>query len=174
MLDRAARSAGVVPLYPFYDHRVVELCLWQPDAARIRHGQPRALLREAMRGVLPEAVRLRADKTDFIADFHAALRRDCAGRLAPLRAGPAILEGWVDGATLRADLAQLDHDPAPDAQAIFRLWRAMWLTAWLERRASWAAPPAGAAPLSAALAPTAPQGAAFAAAAPLCPGPLFD
>ncbi|ARJ68963.1 asparagine synthase-related protein [Paracoccus contaminans] len=174
VLDRAARSAGVVPLYPFYDHRVVELCLWQPDAARIRHGQPRALLREAMRGVLPEAVRLRADKTDFIADFHAALRRDCAGRLARLRAGPAILQGWVDGATLRADLAQLDHDPAPDAQAIFRLWRAIWLAAWLERRASWAAPPAGAAPLPAALAPTAPQGAAFATAAPLCPGPLFD
>lgn len=174
VLDRAARGAGVVPLYPFYDHRVVELCLWQQDAARIRHGQPRALLREAMRGVLPESVRLRADKTDFIDDFLAALRRDSAGRLARLRAGPGILEGWVDGATLRADLSRLDRDPAPDAQTAFRLWRAIWLAAWLERRPSWAAPLAGPVPLPRAFAPSAPQGAAFATAAPLCPGPVSD
>lgn len=139
MLDRSARAAGVVPLYPFYDHRVVELCVWQPGPERIAGGQPRALLRRAMQGVLPEPVRLRRDKTNFLADFWAALQQDPAGRMAALRARPGVLEGWVDPATLRRDLERLGPGSAPDPQTAFRLWRAVWLAAWLERRA---APPA--------------------------------
>lgn len=135
MLDRSARAAGVVPLYPFYDHRVVELCVWQPGPERIAAGQPRALLRRAMQGVLPEPVRLRRDKTNFLADFWAALQQDPAGRMAALRAGPGVLEGWVDPATLRRDLVRLGPGSAPDPQTAFRLWRAVWLAAWLERRA---------------------------------------
>ena len=139
VLDRSARAAGVVPLYPFYDHRVVELCVWQPGLERIAAGQPRALLRRAMQGVLPEPVRLRRDKTNFLVDFWAALQQDPAGRMAALRTGPGVLEGWVDPATLRRDLERLGSGAAPDPQTAFRLWRAVWLAAWLERRAD---PPA--------------------------------
>lgn len=133
VLDRSARSIGVTPLYPFYDHRVVEFCVWQPGPERIADGQPRALLRQAMRGVLPESVRLRRDKTNFLTDFWAILKQDPAGRMAALRAGPGVLEGWTNQATLGRDLARLESDAAPDPQTAFRLWRAVWLAAWLER-----------------------------------------
>ena len=144
LLGRAAQADGVAPRYPFYDHRVVELCVWQPELAKVAGGRPRALLREAMRGVLPESVRLRRDKTDFIADFWTTLRQDPQGRLAAFRAGPGPLQGWVDAGVLRADAARLARSPDPDPAVAFRLWRALWLAAWIERgpaRAFTAPPP---------------------------------
>lgn len=135
-LDRAAQAEGMEVHYPFYDHRVAELCVWQPAAAKVAGGRPRALLRAATRGLLPDAVRLRRDKTDFLAGFWAALRRDPQGRLAALRTGHGPLRGWVDAATLHADAAILARSPEPDPQAAFRLWRALCLAAWLERNAA--------------------------------------
>ena len=133
ILGRAAQAEGVTPRYPFYDHRVVELCVWQPELAKVAGGQPRALLREAMRGVLPESVRLRRDKTDFIADFWTTLRQDPQGRIAAFRSEPGLLQGWVNADILRADAARLARSAEPDPQVAFRLWRALWLAAWLER-----------------------------------------
>lgn len=132
-LGRAAQAEGVEPRYPFYDHRVVELCVWQPELAKVAGGRPRALLREAMRGVLPESVRLRRDKTDFIANLWTTLRQDPQGRLAAFRADPGPLRGWVDAGVLRADAAHLARAAEPDPQVAFRLWRALWLAAWIER-----------------------------------------
>lgn len=134
-LGRAAQAEGVAPRYPFYDHRVVELCVWQPETAKVAGGRPRALLREAMRGVLPESVRLRRDKTDFIADFWTTLRGDPQNRIASFRTDPGPLRGWVDAGVLRADAARLARSPAPDPQVAFRLWRALWLAAWIARGA---------------------------------------
>ena len=134
-LDRAAQAEGVAPRYPFYDHRVAELCIWQADAAKVAGGCPRALLREAMRGVLPESVRMRRDKTDFMPGFWAALRRDPAGRIAAFRANPGPLRGWANAAVLRADAERLAGSSVPDPHVAFRLWRALWLAAWIERGA---------------------------------------
>ncbi|MBB1499160.1 asparagine synthase-related protein [Paracoccus sp. MC1862] len=134
-MGRAAQAEGVAPRYPFYDHRVVELCVWQPEPAKVAGGQPRALLRRAMRGILPESVRMRGDKTDFIAGFWGALRRDPQGRIAALRADPGPLRGWVDTGILRADAERLARAPEPDLETAFRLWRSLWLAAWLERPA---------------------------------------
>lgn len=151
-LGRAAQAQGVTPRYPFYDHRVVELCVWQPESAKVADGYPRALLRAAMRGLLPEAVRLRRDKTDFLSGFWAALRQDPQGRIADLRADPGPLRGWVDAAVLRADADRLARSAAPDPQTAFRLWRALWLAAWIDRGA---APRAIPAPASVPAAPEA-------------------
>lgn len=132
-LDRAAQGTGVSPRYPFFDHRVVELCIWQPDAAKIAGGRHRALLREAMRGILPETVRTRRDKTNFLASFWTNLRADPTGRLAGFRTDPGSLRGWVNEAILRADAERLAQSAEPDSTTAFRLWRATWLAAWLER-----------------------------------------
>lgn len=133
ILDTAARSAGVTPHYPFYDHRVVELCLAQPAALRIADGQPRSLLRRAMQGVLPDSVRLRRDKVDFLPDFWASLRRD--RNVHQLLADPQSLQGWVNIATLQADGQRLKSD-TPHPVAAFRISRALALATWLEARAS--------------------------------------
>lgn len=132
-LDRTAQGTGISPRYPFFDHRVVELCIWQPDAAKIAGGRHRALLRAAMRGVLPESVRTRRDKTNFLATFWTNLRADPTGRLAGFRTDVGPLRGWVDETVLRADAERLAQSAVPDSTTAFRLWRATWLAAWLER-----------------------------------------
>lgn len=135
-LGGAARAEGIEVRYPFYDHRVAELCVWQPSAARIAQGRPRALIREATRGLLPESIRLRRDKANFIGGFWSALRRDPGGRFAALGADLGPLQGWVNPATLRADVERLRNSSDPEPQTAFRLWRALCLAAWLDRSAT--------------------------------------
>ncbi|WP_134680581.1 asparagine synthase-related protein [Paracoccus ravus] len=131
ILDAAARDAGVTPHYPFYDHRVIEICAAQPDHARIHGGQPRSLLREAMRGILPEKIRQRTGKTNFLPHFWLCLTRE--KRVARMLANPASLQGWVNIDRLRADGQRL-RNPVPDARTAFRLSRALSLADWLEAR----------------------------------------
>lgn len=135
-LGRAAQAEGMQARYPFYDHRVAELCVWQPAAAKVAKGRPRALLREATRGLLPESIRLRRHKTDFLRGFWSALRRDPGGRFAALADDPGALRGWVNPATLRADVECLKRSSDPEPQTAFRLWRALCLATWLDRGAT--------------------------------------
>ncbi|MBU1695128.1 MAG: asparagine synthase C-terminal domain-containing protein [Verrucomicrobia bacterium] len=61
--EQVGRSAGVEPVSPLMDHKIVEyVCSIRPqDRAPI----PKFMLREAMKGVLPEKVRMRYDKMGF-------------------------------------------------------------------------------------------------------------
>ena len=51
---------------PFLDHRVVELALGLPEEHRISNGETKRVLRQAMKGLLPEPVRTRKDKLGFV------------------------------------------------------------------------------------------------------------
>jgi asparagine synthase (glutamine-hydrolysing) len=50
---------------PFLDHRLVERTLSMHGDAFIKDGMTKHILREAMRGTLPEKIRLRKDKIGF-------------------------------------------------------------------------------------------------------------
>jgi asparagine synthase (glutamine-hydrolysing) len=63
--DRFTARLGVEKRHPFFDRRLVDYCLAIPDEARIADGSSKYLLREALRGVLPEAVRERRSKVWF-------------------------------------------------------------------------------------------------------------
>ena len=63
------RRHGVAARHPFFDRRVVELCLSFPAEQKRRRGIGRWVLRDALRGVVPESVRLRRDKAEFDGAF---------------------------------------------------------------------------------------------------------
>ena len=65
--DRNTMSCSIESRSPFLDYRLVELCYSLPNKYKIRDGIGKWLLREAMKGILPENVRLRKDKSGFIA-----------------------------------------------------------------------------------------------------------
>ena len=50
---------------PFMDYNLVERTLSTPSDMIIRNGMTKHLLRESMKGVLPELIRLRVDKNGF-------------------------------------------------------------------------------------------------------------
>lgn len=55
---------------PFLDHRLVELMFRVPGTLKFRRGVAKHLLRESMRGILPEETRTRIKKTGWNAPAH--------------------------------------------------------------------------------------------------------
>lgn len=68
--DRQATAAGLRHYDPFLDRDVVEFMFAAPGSLKIREGVTKHLLREAMRGILPEATRTRVKKTGWNAPAH--------------------------------------------------------------------------------------------------------
>ena len=66
---------------PFLDHRIVQGTLALPAERIIRKGNTKHLLREAMKGVLPETIRTRTDKIGFGTPANEWLRTDSAREL---------------------------------------------------------------------------------------------
>jgi asparagine synthase (glutamine-hydrolysing) len=68
--DRQCTAAGLRHYDPFLDHEVIEFMFAIPSHLKIRNGITKWLLREAMKGVLPESTRTRVKKTGWNAPAH--------------------------------------------------------------------------------------------------------
>jgi len=65
--DRNTMAHSIESRSPFLDYRLAELSFSLPNKYKIRDGVGKWVLREAMRGILPEKVRTRTDKAGLIA-----------------------------------------------------------------------------------------------------------
>lgn len=63
--DRNSMWFSLEARVPFLDYRLVERTLSLPDDMIIREGMTKHILREAMKGTLPEQIRMRRDKIGF-------------------------------------------------------------------------------------------------------------
>lgn len=108
--DRDSMAHSVEARVPFLDYRVVEFALGLPDEAKLCGGVTKRVLRDAMRGMLPEEVRARMDKIGFATAeedwlrrehpgaFRNALREACEASGGVLRpAALDVLEQVIDG-----------------------------------------------------------------------------
>lgn len=85
---------GIELRHPLHDARLTAYLMGVPGGQLLRNGQSKYLLREAMRGTLPESVRLRQGKaalTEPFIDALATLFADTA--ISDL---PCVRMGWVD------------------------------------------------------------------------------
>lgn len=64
--DRDSMAHSIEARVPFLDHRLIEFTLGLPDEYKLSSGITKRVLREGMRGVLPEAIRTRMDKLGFV------------------------------------------------------------------------------------------------------------
>jgi asparagine synthetase B (glutamine-hydrolysing) len=122
--DWYANAHGIEFRMPFRDLALVRFCLSIPADLSLRDGERKWLLRQALRGRLPEHLRQRPKGSDLTPFQDAASARQQA-RHARLRA-PA--SAWVDGLLDTSACARLD----PDERAILD-WMSLALGAWLGR-----------------------------------------
>lgn len=79
--DRNSMAFSIESRVPFLDYRLVEFMFALPDEQKIKNGWTKYVYRNAMRNILPEAVRLRQDKMGFVTPeepwIRNTIRQDC-------------------------------------------------------------------------------------------------
>ena len=136
-LRRMSSMAAVQDVHPFLDVDLIELVLGLPPQLAFDADLDRALLREAMRGLLPESVRLRPGKVYFGALLRdALLGPDHEAVDSVLTGAPLELGDLVDRDALIA-LWRGGPDRCPRGALAWATesWRAFALERWLRREA---------------------------------------
>jgi asparagine synthase (glutamine-hydrolysing) len=140
--DVFSMAHGVEARMPLLDWRVVCYGFSVPDESKAACGYAKRLLREAMRGVLPEGVRLRREKLGYNAPVAPWLNRGLEDWLWSELNDPEFLHNdlW-DGRGLLA-LARAKRQsctpwhPAEMRQITFAVTAHWWQTRWLRSRNS--------------------------------------
>lgn len=128
--DRDSMAHGVESRSPFLDYRLVEFALACPEESRVGGGTTKRLQRDAMVGILPEAIRQRADKMGFETAEERWIRRDRPQLFLDLSAAAvARAEGVLNAKALaRAERIILTNTPFDRF-----IWRLILFSTWLER-----------------------------------------
>jgi asparagine synthase (glutamine-hydrolysing) len=106
--NKAAAMDGQDHAFPFLDRDLVSLLIAMPGTMQNHGGVPRAVLREAMRGVLPDAVRARTWKADFSDAVNAGVGREHATIASLLtRDAHAVRRGFFDADRLEPAVARV-------------------------------------------------------------------
>ncbi len=126
--DRNSMAHSIESRPPFLDQELVELVLSMPADAIVRDGWSRAIFRQAMEGVLPEAIRLRRKKIGFTTPEIRWLRSQRAAIQGVFRSPSFASRPYWDGpAVARAFKACCDGEL--EESPFF--WRVLDIEAWL-------------------------------------------
>ncbi len=126
MEARAASYHGLELRYPFTDRRLVAFCLAIPEDQRARSGITKWVLRGAMKGLLPEIVRMRRDKAEFSEVVEQALTTLPA---LPTSRWQLSRRGWIDPNRLAEALARARN--CPKSAHLHALWSTFALEMWV-------------------------------------------
>ena len=128
--DRDSMAHSIEARVPFLDYRLVEFVLGLPDTQKISDGITKRVLREAMRGVLPESVRMRMDKLGFVTPEETWIRRESTERFkSALREAVSVSRGVLTEKSL------VIFDRMVDGTLPFNsyIWRLISFGAWVKR-----------------------------------------
>jgi asparagine synthase (glutamine-hydrolysing) len=134
--DRQTSAFGIDVIWPFFDHRLVELMFRVPATLKIRDGVTKHLLREAMRGILPEETRTRIKKTGWNAPAHVWFATGSGRELVlDLTASRAFRERGLYDVSLVRQLLDEHRDIVVTGRAVDNhmmfFWQLVNLELWL-------------------------------------------
>jgi asparagine synthase (glutamine-hydrolysing) len=126
--DRNSMAHSLEARVPFLDYRLVELCFSLPGGELVGGGRTKAVLRRALRDLLPPSVRERRDKLGFVTPEKRWLRGRLGELAADVFASRSFAErGFVDAAAARR---RLERHRRGELEAGMELWRALNLELW--------------------------------------------
>jgi len=125
---------GLDMSYPFLDRDLIAFLMAIPGEVHARDGVPRVLLRDAMRGILPDSIRARTWKADFSPFVNTGMRDDAAEILQTLhRECLGVRFGYLDANRLAPEIARLAEGlTATDCADSWDLGDAYGLERWLQ------------------------------------------
>ena len=129
--DRNSMAFSVESRIPFLDHRLVEYAYGLPGHQKIRDGWTKVVLRNAMRGVLPEVIRTRTDKKGFMAPTDLWLKTDMRETVRDLIESEAFrARGFFNHQTV---LREYDRHCRGEQNIRLALWSWVNLELWFRR-----------------------------------------
>ena len=136
--DRIGARLGVEMRHPFFDRRLVEFCLSLPRDQKVRDGWTRFVMRSALGGILPEAIRWRRDKSNLGHNFAVSLLKDARALQNIFQRPPETFASYWDTQALGRLLARYVSSPtATDALTLHLAFtHALWLQKRGEHRAA--------------------------------------
>jgi asparagine synthase (glutamine-hydrolysing) len=128
-LQDVALQYGIEMRHPFYDLRLLSFLFTIPAALKLAGGAPKAILRRAMEGVVPDSIRLPGPERG---SFHPVLDRGLqvllqGGLRDRLCCGPLVTQGYATRSGLEELIEQYEREPARRHE----LGRVVQLDQWL-------------------------------------------
>ena len=126
--DRNSMAFGIETRLPFLDYRLVEFLYGLGPELKIRNGWTKAVLREALDGILPDEVRWRTDKMGFVTPedvwFRTSLREMTRDILSDAR---TRARGYLN---VDAAVKEFEAHEAGRKNLSFTIWRWLNLELW--------------------------------------------
>ncbi|MGA6826576.1 asparagine synthase (glutamine-hydrolyzing) [Nitrospira sp. NS4] len=128
--DRDSMAHSVESRLPFLDFRVAEFLMGLPAEMKLWDATTKQVLRESMRGILPEPIRMRMDKMGFVTPEEPWVRQEAPERFrVELRRAVDASQGVINDAILD----HFDAIVAGRAPFNFLIWRMISFGRWMDR-----------------------------------------
>ena len=129
-VDKSTMSASVEARVPFLDTVLTDYVLSLPSRYKVRRGQKKHLLREAMRGIVPDAV-LDGRKEGFAVPHAHWLRTSLADYMRDVLFDPAVTATEMFDRPVLETIVDAHIDGRADHGIL--LWKALNLALWTVR-----------------------------------------
>ena len=122
--DRYSMASGVEIRMPFMDHRLVSYTFSLPWTSKVGGGFTKRIMRDALKGILPEEIRCRRDKIGWNAPLHEWLRGPLKTEIETSLAMDRI------PAHFKAAWLQLQANPNPNFMDGQKVWHLLMPLLW--------------------------------------------
>jgi asparagine synthase (glutamine-hydrolysing) len=130
--DRCSMANGVECRMPFMDYRIVEFVFSLPVQSKVGGGYTKRILREAMKGLLPDETRLNKFKIGFNAPivdwFRGALKEFM---LIEMNSDTFLNSSYFNGKELKMEFETFLKKENPGWNEAWKFWPPVHLTWWL-------------------------------------------
>lgn len=134
--DRNSMAFSIESRVPFLDYRLVEYIAALPLSQKIRGGVTKVVLRNAIRGIVPESIRCRMDKMGFVTPEEVWMKEDLRPFVLEVLSSPsfAARKYWHADAVIRDYLAFIDGKSRYSPEVWRIVCTELWLREFFDRR----------------------------------------
>ncbi|REJ82290.1 MAG: asparagine synthase (glutamine-hydrolyzing) [Bacteroidetes bacterium] len=133
--DRCSMASGVECRMPFMDYRVVEFLFSLPQDSKTGKGYTKLVLREAMKGIVPDSTRLDKNKLGFNAPMVEWFKGDLKSFMESVINSDTYLQSeYFDGKKLKQKWTAFINGQNDSFYEASLLWPSVHLTWWLNNK----------------------------------------